>query len=86
MLIYTLYFVENCTTNLAECWMHIRTKFDCGKQINQSQQGSCSWASQSTRAGLCLNEGTMWGSQCWEKTVSIPANEIFKSHAATVLK
>ena len=21
----------NCTTNLAECWMHIRTKFDGGK-------------------------------------------------------
>ena len=23
----------NCTTNLAECWMHIRTKFDLGKVI-----------------------------------------------------
>ena len=81
MLIYTLYFVENCTTNLAECWMHIQTKFGSGKQINQSQQGSR--ASQCTRGGLCLNEGPMWGSQCWEKTVSIPA---IKSHAATVLK
>ena len=36
----------NCTTNLAESWMHIRTKFDGGKVINQSQSGSwehCLW-------------------------------------------
>ena len=26
----------NHTTNLAECWMHIRTKFDGGKVINWS--------------------------------------------------
>ena len=30
----------NNTTNLAECWMHIRTKFDGGKVINRSQSGS----------------------------------------------
>ncbi len=32
--------VGNHTTNLAECWMHIRTKFDGGKVINRSQSGS----------------------------------------------
>lgn len=69
---------------LAECWMHIRTKFDGGKQINRSQRGS--WAGRCTGAGLRLNEGPMWGPQCWEKAVSIPANDIFKSHAATVSK
>ena len=83
-MIYTLHFVGNCTTNLAECWMHIRTKFDGGKQINRSQRGS--WAGRCTGAGLRLNEGPMWGPQCWEKAVSIPANDIFKSHAATVSK
>ena len=30
----------NFTTNLAESWMHIRSKFDGGKQINRSQAGS----------------------------------------------
>ncbi len=32
--------IGNHTTNLAECWMHIRTKFDGGKIINRSQSGS----------------------------------------------
>ncbi len=32
--------IGNHTTNLAECWMHIRTKFDGGKVINRSQSGS----------------------------------------------
>ena len=32
--------IGNFTTNLAECWMHIRTKFDSGKFINRSQSGS----------------------------------------------
>ena len=83
-MIYTLHFVGNCTTNLAECWMHIRTKFDGGKQINRSQRGS--WAGRCRGAGLRLNEGPMWGPQCWEKAVSIPANDIFKTHAAMVSK
>ena len=30
----------NATTNLAESWMHIRSKFDGGKVINRSQSGS----------------------------------------------
>ena len=32
----------NFTTNLAESWMHISSKFDGGKVINQSQR-YCSW-------------------------------------------
>ncbi len=32
--------IGNETTNLAECWMHIRCKFDGGKVINRSQSGS----------------------------------------------
>ncbi len=31
--------IGNHTTNLAECWMHIRAKFDGGKVINRSQSG-----------------------------------------------
>ena len=84
--IFTHYknFVGNCITNLAECWMHIRTKFDGGKQINQSQHGS--WEGRCTGAGLHLNEGPMWGPKCWEKAVSIPANDVFVSHGSTISK
>ena len=45
----------NHTTNLAECWMHMRTKFDGEKVINRSQSGS--W------------EHRVWGQVCariWE--------------------
>ena len=52
-------------TNLTECWMHIRTKFDGGKQINRNQRGS--WEGQCTGAGLHLNGGPAWGPTCWEK-------------------
>ena len=31
--------IDNVTTNLAESWMHVRTKFDGGKVINRSQSG-----------------------------------------------
>ena len=32
--------IGNFTTNLAECWMHIRSKFDGGKFINHCSRGS----------------------------------------------
>ena len=32
--------INNSTTNLAECWMHIRTKFDGGKVHNLCNRGS----------------------------------------------
>ena len=32
--------IGNFTTNLAECWMQIRCKFDGGKVVNRSQSGS----------------------------------------------
>ena len=64
-IIYTHYFIGNCMTNLAECWMHICTKFDGGKQINRSRQGS--WEGRCTGAGLRLNGSPAWGPTCWEK-------------------
>ena len=50
--------VDNVTTNLAEAWMHIRSKFDGGKVINRSQSGS--WEHRCMGAGLQQNEGTIW--------------------------
>lgn len=53
----------NVTTNLAESWMHIRTKFDGGKVINRSQSGS--WEHRCMGAGLRQNKGRQWGPQVW---------------------
>ena len=47
--------LHHITTNLAESWMHIRSKFDGGKQINRSQAGS--WEGRCAGAGLHCNEG-----------------------------
>lgn len=48
--------IDNVTTNLAESWMHIRSKFDGGKVINRSQSGS--WEHHCMGAGLQQNMGT----------------------------
>ena len=49
----------NFTTNLAESYMNVCSKFDGGKQINQSQRGS--WQERCAGAGLRLNIGPDWG-------------------------
>ena len=51
--------IGNFTTNLAESWMHVRTKFDGGKVINRSQSGS--WEHRCMGAGLKHNLGLPWG-------------------------
>ena len=51
--------IGNETTNLAESWMHIRSKFDGGKVINRSQSGS--WEHRCMGAGLRQNLGREWG-------------------------
>ena len=47
--------IDNVTTNLAESWMHVRSKFDGGKVINRSQSGS--WEHRCMGAGLQHNLG-----------------------------
>ncbi len=47
--------IDNVTTNLAESWMHVRTKYDGGKVINRSQSGS--WEHHCMGAGLQHNMG-----------------------------
>ncbi len=42
--------VDNVTTNLAESWMHLRSKFDGGKVVNRSQSGL--WEHRCMGAGL----------------------------------
>ena len=65
----------NSTTNLVECWMHIRTKFDGGKVINRSQSGS--WQHRCMGAGLRQNVGREWGPKVWESMAHSPPNQVY---------
>ena len=55
--------------------MHIRTKFDGGKQINRSQSGS--WEARCSGAALHVNEGPEWGPKTWERVTGEAANPVF---------
>ena len=60
--------------------MHIRSKFDGGKQINRSQRGS--WQSRCAGAGLRINEGPNWGPPCWQSITGLSPSKSFKEVAA----
>ena len=62
----------NHTTNRAECWMHMKTKFDGRKVINRPQSGS--WEHMCMGAGLRQNMGVEWGPQVWKNMT----NEILR--------
>ena len=70
---------ENSTTNLAECWMNIRCKFDGGKVVNRSQSGS--WEHRCMGAGLQQNMGRAWGPPCWEQMTSSQASQVYINSA-----
>ena len=71
--------IGNETTNLAESWMHIRSKFDEGKVINRSQCGS--WVHRCMGAGLRQNLGREWGPQAWKQMTSTSSNKVFTNAA-----
>ena len=81
---HALFVKGNFTTNLVENWMHIRYKFDRGKQINQIQGGS--WQARCAGAGLRCNMGPSWGTAAWEKAVGTPPTEVFHSTARKAVK
>ena len=64
--------------------MHIRAKFDGGKQINRSQCGS--WNGRCAGAGLRCNEGPTWGPTCWEKITGNAPNKVFEAKSQTLQK
>lgn len=74
-----LYIPGNFTTNLAECWMNMRAKFDGGKQYNRSQRGS--WEGRCAGAGLRHNIGPDWGPITWENITGKEANPVFATTA-----
>ena len=65
----------NVTTNLAECWMHIRSKFDGGKVVNHSQSGS--WEYRCMGGGLQQNMWKEWKSAVWSKMTNSFTNSVF---------
>ncbi|XP_052063676.1 uncharacterized protein LOC127703187 [Mytilus californianus] len=63
--------IGNFTTNLAECWMHMRTKFDGGKMLNHCNRGS--WHTRCYATALRFNKGPTWSPNVWEQaTKSTP--------------
>ena len=71
--------IDNVTTNLAESWMHIRSKFDGGKVVNRSQSGS--WEHRSMGAGLQYNKGKEWGPKVWPDMTNSSPNKTFRDVA-----
>jgi len=61
--------------------MHIRSKFDGGKQVNCSQSGS--WEGRCAGAALRVNESPKWGPKCWKKATNSELRECFTSTYAT---
>ena len=59
--------------------MHVRSKFDGGKQINRSQRGS--WQGRCAGAALRINNGPNWGPMCWENITGLPPSSTFKAVA-----
>lgn len=57
--------------------MHIRSKFDGGKQINRSQSGS--WQGRCAGAGLRQVLGPTWGPEVWKKITGSDPNPVFIS-------
>ena len=58
--------ISNETSNLAECYMSIRTCFDGGKQYNRIQKGS--FEHRCYAAGLRVQNGRTWPLDFWKKT------------------
>jgi hypothetical protein len=55
--------ITNATTNLAECWMSVRAKFDGGKNTNRTLRGS--WNARCYGAGLRKAKGPEWSPTVW---------------------
>lgn len=69
--------IGNFTTNLAECWMHIRSKFDGGKFFNHCLRGS--WHTRCFAGGLRQNEGPKWSPVVWKKATGTEPGDHFNS-------
>ncbi len=67
--------IGNVTTNLAESWTHIRTKFDGGKVNNRCQSGT--WEHRCMGAGLRQNMGREWSLHALKDMTKSSPNQVF---------
>ena len=67
----------NFTSNLAENWMCIRTKFDGGKRINRCLRSS--WHSRCFGAALRSNKGPSWSPLVWKQTTNEEPTNVFST-------
>ena len=72
--------VSNQTTNLAECFMNIRCKFDGGKFYNRVQRGS--FQHRCYGAGLRFQMGPDWSSLAWSRATGTEPGTITAEHSA----
>ena len=70
--------ITNSTSNLAECFMGIRCKFDGGKVYNRNQRGS--FHHRCYGAGLRFQFGPDWASQVWEQVTGEKPREVMRQY------
>lgn len=73
--------ITNSTSNVAECFMSIRCKFDGGKVYNRIQRGS--FQHRCHGAGLRFQLGPDWASQAWHHVTGEEPGEIMNTYYAT---
>ncbi len=73
--------IGNFTSNLAEQWMAVRTKFDGGKVVNRCQ--SSSWTTRCSGAALRRNLGMEWSPIAWQRITGSRASPPFWRHYKT---
>ena len=77
----------NYTTNLAEPWMYMCTKFDGRKVFNHLSCGS--WHTCCFAGGLRCNEGRKWSPLVWKKCTGTQpgqhSNEVYEQRKETLL-
>ena len=67
--------ISNLTSNLAECYMDLRTICDGGKQYNRIQSGSFQHGCYTV--GLQAQHGPQWKVKFWEETMREPASQVY---------
>ena len=72
--------VKNSTSNLAECFMGIRCKFDGGKVLNRIQRGS--FQHRCNGAGLRFQLGPDWTSRVWHSVTGQEPGEVMRAYCA----
>ena len=73
--------ISNSTSNIAECFMNIRCKFDGGKFYNQIQRGS--FQHRTYGAGLRFQLGPDWSSKIWKQATGSKPTDIAKKFGTT---